>query len=233
MTDTSDRFQFAAAGGNISASWTPAASPAVAAAALAHGAGAGMDHPFLAGAAAGLAEGGIGVLRFNFPYMEARRRVPDAAPVLLAAWREAIAQLARRAGGLPLVMAGKSMGGRIVSMLAAAQGADFRGKALVFFGYPLHPPGRPERLRDQHLGDIRVPMLFLQGTCDALARLDLMEAVVSRLGPLARLHVVPGADHSFRVPDARGRFDRDAGIELGQIASRYVREVVTGAARSG
>jgi predicted alpha/beta-hydrolase family hydrolase len=225
MADTSDRFEFAAAGGVISALWTPAASPALAVAAVAHGAGAGMDHPFLAGAAAGLAEGGIGVLRFNFPYMHGRRRVPDAAPVLVDAWRAAIAHLAVRGGGLPMMMGGKSMGGRMVSMLAAEQGEGFAGAALVFFGYPLHPPGRTDRLRDAHLPRIRVPMLFLQGTRDALARLDLIEEVVRRLRPLARLHVVRGADHSFRRSGAK-RPDRDIGRELGTIAACYARSIV-------
>ncbi|HLW46198.1 MAG TPA: alpha/beta family hydrolase [bacterium] len=225
MTDISDRFQFAAGATTVSARWAPAMSPAVAAAAVAHGAGAGMDHPFLAGAAAGLAEAGIAVLRFNFPYMEARRRMPDPAPVLLDTWKEAISQLARRGAPLPMVAGGKSMGGRVASMLAAAQGPDFRGAALVFFGYPLHPPGRVDRLRDSHLSDIRVPMVFLQGTRDALARLDLIEGVVRRLRPLARLHVVPDADHSFRTPGAK-RSDREIGSELGEIAARYLRDVL-------
>lgn len=225
MVDSLNGFQFAAAGTLISARWTPAASAAIAAAAVAHGAGAGMDHPFLAGAAAGLADGGIAVLRFNFPYMEARRRVPDAPRVLLDAWKDAIAELARRAGTLPMVMGGKSMGGRIAAMLAAEQGADFAGRALVFFGYPLHPPGRTDRLRDTHLAGIRVPMIFLQGTRDALARLDLIEEVVRRLEPLARLHVVPGADHSFRLPGVK-RSDREIGHELGLAAARYVSEVL-------
>lgn len=227
MADTPDRFQFAAAGHIISARWTPAAPPPIAAAAVAHGAGAGMEHPFVAGAATGLASAGIAVLRFNFPYMEVRRRLPDPTPILLDTCNEAITALAGRAPGLPMVMAGKSMGGRMASMLAAAQGAGFPGAALVFFGYPLHPAGRTDRLRDTHLAQIRVPMLFLQGTRDALARLDLIEGVVGRLAPLARLHVVPDADHSFRVPGAK-RSDREIGHELGRLAARYVREIIRG-----
>jgi uncharacterized protein len=225
MTDVHE-VHFAAARAIISARWTPAVSRPIAAAAIAHGAGAGMDHPFLAGAAAGLAEAGVSVLRFNFPYLQARRRMPDPTPVLLETWSEAIAQLTGRAGPVPKVMGGKSMGGRIVSMLAAARGPEFPGAALVFFGYPLHPAGRPDRLRDEHLAGIRVPMLFLQGTRDALARPDLIEAVVLRLQPLARLHVVQGADHSFRVPGAK-RADGDIGRELGHIAAQYVHEIVT------
>jgi len=224
MADTPDRFQFAADGHIISARWTPAAAPS-AAAPLAHGAGAGMDHPFLAGAADGLAAAGIATMRFNFPYTEARRRVPDPTPILLRTWNEAITALAARGPGLPMVIGGKSMGGRMASMLAAEQGDGFRGAALVFFGYPLHPAGRTDRLRDAHLAQIRVPMLFLQGTRDALARFDLIEGVVRRLAPLARLHIVPDADHSFRVPGLK-RSDREIGHELGHIAAEYVREMI-------
>jgi uncharacterized protein len=226
MADTPERFQFAVDERIISARWTPAAAP-IAAAALAHGAGAGMDHPFVAGAADGLAAAGIATMRFNFPYMEGGRRVPDPTPVLLDAWNEAITVLAGRGPGLPMIIGGKSMGGRIASMLAAAQGDGFRGTALVFFGYPLHPAGRTDRLRDAHLPRIRVPMLFLQGTRDALARLDLIESVVRRLAPRARLHAVPDADHSFRVRAAK-RSDREIGRELGQIAAEYAREMIFG-----
>lgn len=214
----------------MSARWTPAAQ-SIAVAAVAHGAGAGMDHPFIAGAAAGLADGGVSVLRFNFPYMERQRRIPDRTSVLLDTWAEAFARLAGRAAGLPMVLGGKSMGGRMASMLAAAQGADFPGAGLVFFGYPLHAPGNPERLRDSHLAKIRVPMVFIQGTRDALARRDLIEGVVRRLAPLARLHVVTDGDHSFRVRGAR-RPDREIGRELGQIAARYVRDIVAPARRA-
>ncbi|MHB8733279.1 MAG: alpha/beta hydrolase family protein [bacterium] len=222
--DQSERLEFPAAGGAVSALWTPAARP-IAVAAVAHGAGAGMAHPFMTGGAAGLAAGGVSVLRFNFRYMEARRRVPDRTPVLLDTWRAAIQELARRGGGLPMVMGGKSMGGRMASMLAAEEGAQFRGAALVFFGYPLHPAGATGRLRDAHLPEIRVPMLFIQGTRDALAQADLVEDVVRRLEPLARLHVVPDGDHSFHVRGAK-RPDRDIGYELGQFAARYAGEIV-------
>lgn len=227
MDDESEPLEFPAAGGAVSALWTPAAR-AIAVAAIAHGAGAGMTHPFMTGAAAGLAGGGVSVLRFNFLYMEARRRVPDRTPVLLDTWRAATRELARRGAGLPMVMGGKSMGGRMASMLAAEEGAEFPGAALVFFGYPLHPAGATDRLRDAHLAEIRVPMLFIQGTRDALAQADLIDGVVRRLEPLARLHVVPDGDHSFHVRGTK-RPDRDIGYDLGRLAARYVGEI----ARSG
>ncbi len=236
MAGEGERLQFPARGGRVSGVWTPAAQP-VAASAVAHGAGAGLAHPFLAGAAAGMADGGVSVLRFNFPYMEARRlqfhggrprsrpAVPDRAPVLLDAWRAAIGELSRRGAGLPMIMGGKSMGGRMASMLAAEDGPAFPGKALVFFGYPLHPAGKPEQLRDAHLPQIRVPMLFIQGTRDALAEFTLIEDVVRRLGPLARLYEVPDADHSFHVRGTR-RPDLEIGRELGRAAAAFVRGII-------
>lgn len=223
MTGEGERLQFSVPDGRVSAVWTPAAQP-VAAAAVAHGAGAGLTHPFLAGTAAAMADDGVSVLRFNFPYMEARRRVPDRTPVLLGAWRAAIDELSRRGAGLPMITAGKSMGARMASMLAAEDGPAFSGKALVFFGYPLHPPGKPERLRDAHLPQIRVPVLFIQGTRDALAEFALIEDVVRRLGPLARLHAVPDADHSFHVRGTR-RSDLEVGRDLGHVAAAFVRRI--------
>ena len=197
---------------------------------IAHGAGAGMTHPFMVGAAEGLREGGVSVLRFNFPFIDAHRRIPDPPPVLLDTWEAAVRRVRELGARLPLAAGGKSLGGRMASMLAARQGAAFPAAALVFLGYPLHPAGRSERLRDAHLGDIRVPMLFIQGTRDALARLDLIEAVAARLAPLARLHVVPGADHSFRVRGVK-RSDHAIGRELGRIAADYARTVAGAQAR--
>ena len=184
-----------------------------------------MTHPFMEGVARGLADGGLSVLRFNFPYIDAHRRLPDPTPVLLGTWGAAVQRVRSLGPGLPLVVGGKSLGGRMASMLAAAEGPAFPAAALVFFGYPLHPAGKVERLRDAHLAGVRAPMLFLQGTRDALARLDLVEQVVAKLGPLARLQVIPGADHSFRVP-GRKRSDHDIGQELGGIAAAYVRGVL-------
>jgi uncharacterized protein len=223
-SDTSERFHFEVAGISTSGLWTPASHP-MAVSTIAHGAGAGMGHPFMAGVAEELAAAGISVLRFNFPYMEARRRVPDATPVLLETWKVAVRQTVRPGNGLPMIVGGKSMGGRIASMLAAAQGESFPGAALVFLGYPLHAAGNADRLRDAHLPRIRVPMLFIQGTRDPLARLDLVEALVERLHPLARLHVVAGGDHSFRVKGVK-RSDRENGQGVGRIAADYIREIV-------
>jgi uncharacterized protein len=203
----------------------------MAVAAIAHGAGADMRHPFMTGVAEGLAAGGLSVLRFNFPYIDAGRRVPDHPPVLMETWDSIIREAARRAGGLPLVAGGKSMGGRMASMLAADRGPEFPPKALVFFGYPLHPPGRPDRLRDAHLSRIRIPMIFIQGSRDALARLDLIEALVERLHPLAHLHVVEGGDHSFRVKGAR-RSDQENGRVAAQIAVEHIRGIITPPAAS-
>jgi predicted alpha/beta-hydrolase family hydrolase len=204
--------------------WSPGRSP-VAVAVVAHGAGAGMDHPFMAGVAEGLASDGVSVLRFNFPYVQDGRRSPDRPPVLLGAWRAALAEGARRARGLPLVAGGKSLGGRMASMLAAEEIERFPANALLFFGYPLHAPGRPDQARDAHLDRITVPMLFIQGTADALARFDLVETVVRKVGARARLHPIEGGDHSFRVRGAKRPSD-EIGRELGSVAAGFVREVV-------
>lgn len=200
------------------------APDATALAVIAHGAGAGMEHPFMAGVSEGLAANGVSVLRFNFVYVEEGRRSPDRPALLTEAWVAALDEGLARAGGLPVVAGGKSMGGRIASMLAAERGRDFPAKALVFFGYPLHAPGRRDQPRDAHLPDVTVPMLFIQGTDDSLATYSLMQDLVRRLGPLARLHTVEGGDHSFRVRGAR-RTDEPIGRELGAVASAFIHEV--------
>jgi predicted alpha/beta-hydrolase family hydrolase len=211
--------------GTLSALLSRAARP-VALCLLAHGAGNGMRAPFLSGAAAGLAEGGVSSLRFNFPYMEAGRKAPDRAPVLIDAWRAALEVGAEIGAGVPLVASGKSLGGRMASMLAAEEGPTFPARALVFFGYPLHAPGRRDQPRDQQFGSVTVPMLFIQGTADALATFWMVEALVERLDPLARLHRVEGGDHSFRVRGAR-RPDEEIGRDLGGAAAKFAREVVS------
>jgi predicted alpha/beta-hydrolase family hydrolase len=207
----------------VSGLWT-SGQKAVAVAVIAHGAGAGMEHPFMSGVAESLAIDGISALRFNFPYVEDGRRSPDRAPILLDVWRSALQEAARRARGRALVAGGKSLGGRIASMLAAEEGEGFGPRALVFFGYPLHAPGRSDQPRDSHLPQIRVPMLFIQGTNDALAKFDLVEGLVRRLAPLARLHTVEGGDHSFRVRGAR-RSDLDIGRSLGSIAAPFMHKI--------
>jgi predicted alpha/beta-hydrolase family hydrolase len=188
---------------------------------LAHGAGAGMEHPFLAGFARAIAGAGVGTLRFNFPYVERGRRSPDPERVLREAWLAAFDSAVASAGGRPVLAGGKSLGGRIASM-CVADGMPAAG--LVFLGYPLHPPGKPERARDQHLDRVTVPMLFLQGTSDPFASPDLLRGVVRRLGARAELEEIEGGDHSFNV---RGRRTdpREVGAGLAELAAPFVRRV--------
>ena len=187
---------------------------------VAHGAGAGMDHPFLTGFARAIDGLGVATLRFNFPYLEAERRGTDTAPVAVAAWRAAFQAAASRASPGEAVWAGgKSYGGRMASM-AAADGMPAAG--LVFLGYPLHAPGRPDRVRDEHLYAIDVPMLFLQGTSDPFATPAVLQGVLERLGSRATLHVVDGGGHSFE----RSRRDdpREIGASLAPVVAAFMRE---------
>lgn len=178
---------------------------------LGHGAGGSRKTPFLVRMAERVADSGRQAVLYNFPYIDARRKVPDRPDVLEGAC-VAVAEHVRLAlGGVRLVHGGKSMGGRIASQ-AVAKGAA--AAALVFLGYPLHPPGRPEVLRDGHLPSIAAPMLFLQGTRDSFARWDLIEGVVHRLGPRATLHRLEGADHSFVVPRKSGRSTAETEEEI-------------------
>jgi hypothetical protein len=188
---------------------------------LAHGAGSGMRTPFMTGFAEEIGRLGVATLRFEFPYMQAGRRAPDRPQVLLDSWRDAFAERVAGASGRPVFAGGKSMGGRIASM-AAAEGMAAAG--LVFLGYPLHPPGRPEKIRDAHLPDVGAPMLFLQGSRDAFARPDLLAAVISRLGSRAEYVEVTGGDHSFRVPGGP-RDARVIGASLAEPAARFIRAV--------
>ncbi|WP_285245996.1 alpha/beta family hydrolase [Pseudarthrobacter sp. efr-133-R2A-89] len=167
---------------------------------VAHGAGAGMDHPFLHGFADALNGLGLATLRFNFPYREAGRKFPDRPPAAIAAWRAAMDTARARAEAHgdsgPVWAAGKSFGGRMASM-AVAEGMEAQG--LVYLGYPLHAPGKPEKLRDEHMYGITVPMLFLQGTRDTFATPHILTDVVARIGSNAVLQWVEGGDHSFAV----------------------------------
>ncbi|HEX3939130.1 MAG TPA: alpha/beta family hydrolase [Xanthobacteraceae bacterium] len=175
---------------------------------LAHGAGAGMNHPFMAAVATGLAERGIASLRYQFPFMERSSKRPDSPRVAQAAVRAAVAAAARALPELPLIAGGKSFGSRMTSQAqATAPLQHFRG--LVFFGFPLHPPDRPSAERAAHLSDVKIPMLFLQGTRDAFAELDRLRPVCAALGPLATLTLFEGADHSFHVPPRTGRKDTE------------------------
>ena len=191
---------------------------------LAHGAGAGMRHHFMSDMAEALAVRGIATLRYEFPYMAARRRRPDPPPVLHATVRAAVAEAARIAPELPLVAGGKSMGGRMTSGAQAREPLPgVRG--LVFLGFPLHPAKQPSVSRAAHLADVKVPMLFLQGTRDTLADLALITGVCERLRPLATLHVVDGADHAFEVLKRSGRTDREVRDELVQEIDVWCGEV--------
>src|SRR4249919_4089943 len=169
-----------------------------------HGAGAGMEHAFMARVALGLSERGIATLRYQFPYMERGSRRPDVPKVAHAAVRAAVAEAARRLPAMPLFAGGKSFGGRMTSQAQAA-GLLPGVKGLVFVGFPLHPAGKPGDERGAHLFAVSVPMLFLQGTRDELADLDLLQPLVERLGARAELRLFEHADHSFHIPARLGR----------------------------
>jgi predicted alpha/beta-hydrolase family hydrolase len=188
---------------------------------LAHGAGAGMAHRSMAALADGLAERGIATLRYQFPYMQRGLRRPDPPPVAHAAVRAAVAAAARQAGALPLFAGGRSFGGRMTSQAqAAAPLAGLRG--LVFFAFPLHPAGKPSDARAAHLGEVALPMLFLQGTRDELAQLDLLRPAVERLGQRATLKLAQDADHAFHVPARTGRRDSDVLAEMLDAAAEWM-----------
>ncbi|MDQ0821215.1 putative alpha/beta-hydrolase family hydrolase [Arthrobacter sp. V4I6] len=202
----------------VSAVYARPASP-FATLVVAHGAGTGMDHPFLAGFTRALNEESVATLRFNFPYREAGKKFPDKPPAAIAAWRAAMEEAAARSTGEPLWAAGKSFGGRMASM-AVAEGMAAAG--LVFLGYPLHPPGKPERLRDEHLYGLTLPMLFLQGTRDAFATPELLEAVVARIGPPATLEWCEGGGHTFEVA-GRKRPQEEIGASLAGAVAAFLK----------
>jgi len=188
---------------------------------FAHGAGAGMTHPFMELVASGLYDRGIATLRFQFPYMEKGSKRPDAPAIAHAAVRAAGAEAARCCAGLELFAGGKSFGGRMTSQAQAiAPLAGVRG--LAFLGFPLHPAGKPSDTRAKHLGEVHVPMLFIQGTRDKLAEPHLLEPVVQRLGPSASLHRVAEADHSFHVPARSGRNDREVMDEVLDVLAAWI-----------
>jgi hypothetical protein len=180
---------------------------------FAPGAGAGMTHPFMAALATGLAQRGVATLRFQFPYMEQGSKLPDSPKVAQAAIRAAVQAAAQRLPGLPLFAGGKSFGGRMTTQAQAADPlAQVRGIVLV--GFPLHAAGKPGDERAAHLAAVKLPMLFLQGTRDTLADLDLIRKVTAKLGDRVTLHIVDGADHSFHVLARSGRNDDEVREEL-------------------
>lgn len=187
---------------------------------LGHGAGAGMRHAFMEGVAHRLASRGFASLRYQFPYMEQGRRRPDGQPMLLATVRAAVGTAADRLPALPLLAGGKSMGGRMTSLAAAASPlAPVRG--VVLFGFPLHAAGRPATERAAHLAEVALPLLFLQGTRDRLADLSLLGPICRKLGPRAALHVIEGADHGFAVLRKTGRTREAVLEELADVTAEW------------
>jgi predicted alpha/beta-hydrolase family hydrolase len=188
--------------------------------ALAHGAGAGMHHPFMRAVAGGLAQRDVTTLRYQFPFMEAGSKRVDRPPTAHVAVRAAILTAI---GTLPLFAGGKSFGARMTSQAQALEPLpSVRG--LVFFGFPLHPAGKPSTDRARHLWDVHIPMLFLQGTRDALADIGLIEGVVSELGHRARIVTIQDADHSFHVPARSGRTDHQVLEQILDAAAKWMRQ---------
>jgi uncharacterized protein len=192
---------------------------------FAHGAGAGMAHSSMETIAAGLGERGIATLRYQFPYMEKGSKRPDPPAVAHAAVRAAVAEAVRCCPALPLIAGGKSFGGRMTSQ-AQAKTPLTGVRGLAFLGFPLHPAGKPSSDRAKHLADVKIPMLLLQGTRDALAELNLLEPVVKDLGSRATLHLSDGADHSFHVLKSSGRNDREVMREVLDAFAAWVDGIV-------
>ena len=190
---------------------------AVATLVVAPGAGSSFDHPFLVGFTEALNQAGVATLRFNFPYREAGRRLPDRAPTAIEAWRAALAAAAARSAGRPVWAGGKSFGGRMASMAVAA---GMPAAGLVFLGYPLHPPGKPDKVRDEHLYGIDRPMLFVQGTRDPFGTPDELAAVVHRLDA-ATLRLIDDGNHSFEVRGAE-RPAAETGAALAPIVAGFM-----------
>ena len=190
---------------------------------LSHGEGEGIRHPFLERFAQALAERGVATFRYEFEYMEQKRGRPDPPAVAQARVRAAVSEAAAAAPGLPLFAGGKSFGGRMTSQAQAAEPLPgVRG--LVFLGFPLHPPGRPATARADHLDGVRIPMLFLQGTRDDFAGLELLRPVVRRLGKRATVNLIEGGDHSFNVLKKTGRTDADVMDELAEGIATFFRK---------
>jgi predicted alpha/beta-hydrolase family hydrolase len=193
---------------------------------LAHGAGAGMAHPFMAAISAALAERSIATLRYQFPYMERGSRRPDSPAIAEATVRAAVAKARVLAPNLPLFAGGKSFGGRMTSQAEAHGPLGVEG--LAFLGFPLHPPGAPGDKRGEHLAAVKVPMLFLQGTKDEFAGLDLLRPLVKRLGRKAKLHLIEDGNHSFRVPAKSGRKEADVIAELADTLAGWMEGIAGG-----
>jgi len=198
---------------------------------LAHGAGAGMRHSFMEEMAEELAGAKVATLRFNFPYMEQRRKVPDRAPVPTEAVLAAVRAAAEAAPELPLFAGGKSYGGRMTSQAVAdtsrtADASLAKVRGVVFFGFPLHPPGQPSTKRAEHLARVKLPMLFLQGTRDKLADLSLLRPICAKLGSRATLHIIETADHSFHVLKSSGKTDAEVMREMARTVGDWTDKII-------
>lgn len=192
---------------------------------LAHGAGAGMQHPFLHAVAVDLAERGIATLRYQFPYMEQKKKRPDSPKLAHATVRAAVGEAGRLLPRVPLLAGGKSFGGRMTSQAQAVEPlVGVRG--LAFLGFPLHPPGAPSDERAEHLSDVRIPLLFLQGSRDEFADLGLLKPLIKRLGKRAQLDLFQDADHSFHVPARTGKKDPQVRAEVLDAFAAWVDKVV-------
>src|SRR5438876_7257094 len=193
---------------------------------LAHGAGAGMRHPFMASVAEGLTERGVATLRYQFPYMERGSKRPDAPTLAQATIRAAVAEMSRLAPDLALVAGGKSFGGRMTSQAQAA--SPLPGvRGIAFLGFPLHAAGRPSNERGKHLFDVQIPMLFLQGSRDQLADPELLQPLVKQFGARATLKLFPEADHSFHVPGRTGLKDADVSAEMLDVLVGWIDMVMS------
>ena len=212
------------AGDDISVSgFLQVPSDAAALLVLAHGAGAGMAHPFMAAMAGGLGERAIATLRYQFPYMERGSKRPDPPQLAQATVRAAVATAAQVQPDLPLFAGGKSFGGRMSSQAQAKEPLS-AVRGLIFVGFPLHPAGKPSRERAKHLADAKIPMLFLQGTRDALADLTLLQPVCKSLGKRATLKLFAEADHSFHVPARSGRKDAEIFAEMLDVTAAWIKD---------
>jgi predicted alpha/beta-hydrolase family hydrolase len=193
---------------------------------LAHGAGAGMRHPFMTAIAEGLGQRGIATLRYQFPYMEHGSKRPDGPAIAHATVRAAVAEMSRLAPELVLIAGGKSFGGRMTSQAQAT--SPLPGvRGIAFLGFPLHPAGRPSDERGRHLFDVRIPMLFLQGARDQLAHPQLLRVLVEQLGGRATLNLFSDADHSFHVPARAGRSDSDVRAEMLDALETWIERVIS------
>jgi predicted alpha/beta-hydrolase family hydrolase len=220
LTSKSLKIKVSASIGSVSALfYSPAKAKQVFV--FAHGAGAGMKNRFMEQVSLTMAEFGIATLRFNFPYMEKGKKVPDTKPVCTAAIKAAADKAAKLTPQLPIFAGGKSFGGRMTST-AASEGQIPDVKGIIFFGFPLHAPGKPSNERAEHLYKVEMPMLFLQGSRDALATMNLLKPVIKKIGNKAELFIIEGGDHSFHSPKEYGLKDGETIEMLCKEAKRWM-----------